>query len=63
MTTNYHELAAEAVKATPPATVSTLVFFGVALSDWVLFCSLGLMACQAFFLFRDKWWRQRGRKK
>ena len=56
MTTN-HEIASEAVKATPPLTVGGLTFFGVGLSDWVLLATMIYTALQVFFLLRDKCYR------
>lgn len=52
-------IAVEVVKATPAGTVGGLVLFGVPLSDVVLLASLALIGMQAFFLLRDKVWRDK----
>lgn len=54
-------VAQEAVKATPPATIGSMVLCGVPLSDVVLWATLAYTVLQAYFLIRDKWWRQRGK--
>lgn len=51
----------EVVKATPPATIGSMVLCGVPLSDVVLYATLVYTVLQLYFLLRDKWWRQRGK--
>lgn len=53
----HHELAAEAVKASPPLTVVGLTIYGVSLQDWVLLITLAYTLLQIFFLIRDKVFR------
>jgi hypothetical protein len=48
------ELAAEAVKATPPLTVAGLAFAGVSLQDWVLLLTVVYLILQIAFLVYDK---------
>jgi len=54
-----HQVATEAVKATPAITVSGLTLFGVSLNEWVLILTAIYTVLQLFFLVRDKWWRVR----
>lgn len=58
----FKEVVHEATKAAPPATVASLTFFGIQLSDAVLILTLVYVILQLFFILRDKWWRDDGRK-
>lgn len=53
MTTS-NELAAEAVKASPPLTVAGLTVYGVGLQDWILILTALYTIIQIFILIRDK---------
>jgi hypothetical protein len=53
MTTS-NELAAEAVKASPPLTVAGLTIYGVGLQDWILILTAIYTVIQIFILIRDK---------
>lgn len=55
-------ITAEMAKASPPVGVGALTIFGIPLSDWVLLLTAAYTILAMFFLLRDKWWRQRGRK-
>lgn len=44
------------------AKVSAVVF-GLSLSDWVQVAALLFTLAQLFFLFRDKWWRDRKQRR
>lgn len=52
-------VTAEAAKASPSLSVGAMTLCGVPLSDVVLWATLLYTVLQAFFLIRDKWWRQR----
>jgi hypothetical protein len=52
--TIHHDLAAEAVKASPPLTVVGLSVAGVGLQDWVLLLTLIYTIIQIYLLVRDK---------
>jgi hypothetical protein len=52
----------ETAKLAPPVSVSTLALAGLPLSDWVIILTVIYTVLNLFFLLRDKWWRQRGRK-
>lgn len=56
-------IAAEATKSAPVLTVSALNLLGVPLSTWVLVLTFVYTVLQLYFLIRDKWWRDRERKK
>lgn len=58
---DYKEVAVEALKVSPPATVGTLAFFGVPVSNVILALTLVYAVLQLYFLLRDKWWRDRER--
>lgn len=49
----------EVVVAAPPVSVSALTLLGVPLADWVVILTGIYTIASIFFLFRDKWWRQR----
>jgi hypothetical protein len=57
------EIAIESIKASPSITVGTMTVMGVQISDWVLILTIIYTAMQILFLLRDKWWRQRVKKK
>lgn len=57
------EVAAELAKASPPVSVAGLHFCGVSLADWTLILTMLYTLCMLFFLFRDKWWRDRNGRK
>lgn len=59
---DFMEVAAEATKAAPPATVTGLYFMGYPLSNWVVVFTLLYVWLQIYFILRDKWWRDDGRK-
>jgi len=44
----------EAAKATPPASVIGLTFFGVSLNEWAVIGSVLLISLQIFFLLRKE---------
>lgn len=46
----------------PPAGVAGLAWAGFSLSDWLIIVTIIYTALNIFFLLRDKWWRQRGKK-
>jgi uncharacterized membrane protein len=48
------ELAAEAVRVSPPVTVAGLSLAGISLQDWVLVATLVYTVVSLFFLIRDK---------
>lgn len=52
-----------AVKASPPVTTVALSLMGVPLQEWVYIATLAYLLLQAFFLVRDKWWRDRSGSK
>jgi hypothetical protein len=58
-----HESGVEVAKMAPPAAVTGLSIAGVSLSDWLLLLTLVYTVLNLFFLLRDKWWRQRGKRK
>lgn len=60
---NVQEVAAEAVKAAPPISVSGLAILGYNLDVWVLLLTGLYTILQVYFLLRDKWWRQRNEPK
>jgi hypothetical protein len=60
---DFQELAIEASKASPPVTVGSLAICGVPLPDILVVVTLLYTVLQAYFLLRDKWWRQREHKK
>jgi hypothetical protein len=60
------EVLHEAVKATPPVGVSTLVLYGISLSDWTLILTGTYTVLMIYFLVRDKavrpWLAKRAQK-
>jgi len=54
-----HTLATEAIRTAPPLSVAALTLCGITLDVWVQIGTLVYLALQAYFLLRDKWWRQR----
>lgn len=52
--TNKTELATEALRASPPVTVTGLALAGISLQDWVLVATLVYTVFSLFFLIRDK---------
>jgi hypothetical protein len=50
------DVAAEALKATPPVTVASATLAGVSLNDVVLLATLIYIVLQASFLLY-RWWR------
>lgn len=59
----FTEVAQEASKSAPPVTVVGLTLLGYPISEVVQVAVLIYTLLQAFFLLRDKWWRQRGKSK
>ncbi len=48
------DLAAEAVKAAPPVSVTTLTLFGIPLDQWVYIVTVMYTCLQILVLYRDK---------
>lgn len=59
----FKEVADATVRAAPPAAVATMPIFGYGVAEWVQVATLIYIVLQAFFLLRDKWWRQRAKRK
>lgn len=59
---NHTDVAAAAVKATPPVIVSTMAATGITLSDILIILTIAYTALQLFFLVRDKHIRDPYRK-
>lgn len=60
------EIATEVIKALPAVSVSTLIFFGIPLSEWVFIGSIILILLQIVAVIRDKYyvpWRDRNERK
>jgi hypothetical protein len=57
------ELAIEASKVSPPVGVTGLTLYGISLSDFVLLLTAVYTVLMIGFMLRDKWWRQRGKRK
>lgn len=57
------EVASELERAIPTVTVGGMTLFGVPLPDVVLLATLVYTVLQAYFLLRDKWWRNSGKPK
>lgn len=55
------ELVVEILRPIPGTGASGLLLMGVPLTNWVVILTLILVGAQIYFLFRDKWWRQRGK--
>ena len=54
------DIQTAAIKAAPPVAVSAgAAILGLTLNEWVAIATLLYIALQAFFLVRDKWWRER----
>ena len=54
-----NDVHAAVIKSAPPAIVFAS---GLTLNDLVAIVTIVYVVLQGFFLIRDKWWRQRGRK-
>lgn len=54
-----NDVAASAVKSTPPVSAVIATFIGVPLADWVLFATLVYTGLQIFVLVRDKFFRRK----
>lgn len=57
----HSDVVVAAAKVAPPAAVSAMVASGVSLSDILMFLTIVYTGAQLFFLFRDKWWRERNK--
>ena len=58
MTQSHHELAVEAVKASPPVTVAGLSLGGVSLQDWVYVLTGVYILLQMILLVYDRLMRK-----
>ena len=58
-----HDVTQEALKASPAIAVGGLSILGYSISDWGMVLTIIYVAAQLYFLIRDKWWRDRGRKR
>lgn len=56
MSTSKHEIAAEAIKATPPVTVAGATVAGVPVNEMILWATLLYLVLQIGFLLY-RWWR------
>ena len=54
-----NEIHSAVLKASPPTIA---VASGLTLNDWVAVVTIVYVVIQVFFLVRDKWWRERGKK-
>lgn len=54
-----HDIAVEAVKATPPVTVVGMTLGGVSLQEWVLILTAVYTVLQIGFLIRDRVFRRK----
>lgn len=57
------EMAVEATKVSPPVGVTGLTLYGVGMSDIVFILTALYTILMIGFMLRDKWWRQRGKRK
>ena len=55
-----NEVHSAVLKVSPPAIAFAS---GVTLNDWVAIVTIVYVVLQAVFLLRDKWWRQRRKKR
>lgn len=57
------DVAVAAAKVAPPAAVSAMAASGINLSDILMVLTIIYTVMQAFFLIRDKWFRDPYRKR
>lgn len=64
MRNSMQDLQTAVIKAAPPVAVSAgAAVLGLTLNEWVAIATLLYLALQAYFLVRDKWWRERGTRR